>query len=637
MQHDRMLQGLVPAFGDPGHGFEGPSAFSAGLMLRTLRKRRKVVVLALLAGALAGFGYCLVTPKQFVAVAEILIESRSNPVSAHDSNATGSPLEISEVESQLALMRSDKIVRAALETLPKTSLAELDTGGAPGLPHLSQAIAAFRHAIATAFRGETQPSRALDPQQERIDGVRDRLMVRRVGLGFVVEVSFAAPSPALAASIAQAVASAYVRDQVESKSKLWRDAGSWLQQRLTELGDQASRAARTAQDYKADRQMSDAGSHTVLTEQQLQDNNTARRVRSRELDRTAEAYETLYTSLLQRYTDAVNQQSFPLPTAQIISPALEPKTPSAPRTMLSIIFGSIIGLGLGVAAAFARETFDKTLQSAGQIERLGLPCIAMLPILEREPMFSQQRIAHRGGDLARPFAARRFKSEFLLHVPESYFAHGLRMVKTQIATAGLQRDTKIIGISSAASGEGKSTFAANLAHLFARPNCRTLLIDADFGNPTLSRLLTDMPRTGLTEILTGTSSLWESVRSLEASDLVFLSGGMSPHPQDADLFGSVQMRAFLQEARSSFDHIIVDLPPVSQVASTREIAPLLDGIILLAAWGQTHVDEVRTAIDAFAFEPGKVLGVVLNKTAPSGLTMRKSYYDYLAHYRSRAA
>ncbi len=100
-------------------------------------------------------------------------------------------------------------------------------------------------------------------------------LVRRVGPSYAVEILFSAQDPQLAASVANEIATAYVRDQVQSKSDLWRGASTWMQQRLADLGTQASSAARVSQEFKAKNQIVDTGNRGLVNEQQIQELNTA--------------------------------------------------------------------------------------------------------------------------------------------------------------------------------------------------------------------------------------------------------------------------------------------------------------------------------------------------------------------------
>ncbi len=724
-------------------------------VLSVITGRKLIVLCCTVIGLILAIGYLAVTPRQYQADAEVLIDSRTNPVSARDTTLSLAPLEIAEVESQVELIRSSKIVASAVNALSPRIRDEIESEQPSLLSKVASNITGFVNSlIATSAPEEASGS---DGLRRLVDKVSGSLVVRRVGSSYAVEILFSAKDPQVAASVANEIATAYVRDQVQSKSDLWRGASTWMQQRLADLGTQASSASRVSQEFKAKNQIVDTGNRGLVNEQQIQELNTAllearaktveaaskmdearkvlsssqggivsdalsdgvvsklreqsaeltqreseletkfgpnhdaviktkadlkgvqaslyaeilrisqtlqsnyevalarqrsletsfqdqlnqstvtsrAMVQAKEYDRTANAYDALYTSLLQRYTDAVNQQSFPIATAQVISRAMTPQAPSSPRRFLTLVLGLIAGAGLGVVAAFTRDATDQSLRHADQVERLGVPCYAMLPVLEREPDFKRRRLALASStSVPSRHAGDKLKIEFLLHDPASLFAQAVQSIKTQLVMAGFAQGNKVIGMTSSRSGEGKSTIATNLALLFSHPDRRTLLIDADIFNPTLSRLLDVPVGSGLSDVLTGRCSFDDALVELAGSHLTVLTGGQAL--AHADLLGSHRMHELLDAARQKFDRVIVDLPPVGEVVSTREVTPFLDGTVLVATWRKTQVSALADTLRVFEFDRSKVFGVVLNKTATGALEARHAYAAYQNRLRARA-
>ncbi len=724
-------------------------------VLSVITSRKLIVACCIGIGLFLAIGYLAVTPRQYQADAEVLIDSRANPVSARDTTLSLAPLEIAEVESQVELIKSSKIIASAVGALSPSIRDVIDNEQPSLLSQLTSEVASFVNSlIAASAPGETSGN---DGLRRLVDKISGSLVVRRVGSSYAVEILFSAKDPQVAAAVANEVATAYVRDQVQSKSDLWRGASTWMQQRLADLGTQASSASRVSQEFKAKNQIVDTGNRGLVNEQQIQELNTAllearaktveaaskmdearkvlsssqggivsdalsdgvvsklreqsaeltqreseleakfgpnhdaviktkadlkgvqaslyaeilrisqtlqsnyevalarqksletsfqdqlnqstvtsrAMVQAKEYDRTANAYDALYTSLLQRYTDAVNQQSFPIATAQVISRAVKPEAPSSPRRFLTLVLGLIAGAGLGVVAAFIRDATDQSLRHAHQVERLGVPCYAMLPVLEREPDFKRRRLAlASSASVLSRHAGDKLKIAFLLHDPASLFAQAVQSIKTQLVMAGFAQGNKVIGVTSSRSGEGKSTIATNLALLFSHPDRRTLLIDADIFNPTLSRLLDVPVGTGLSDVLTGRSSFDDALVDLVGSNLTVLTGGQTV--AHADLLGSHPMRELLEIAKQRFDRVIVDLPPVGEVVSTREVTPFLDGTVLVATWRKTQVSALGDTLKVFEFDRSKVFGVVINKTAPGALEARHTYAAYQNRLRARA-
>ncbi len=732
-----------------------PTEKPSAALLSVITGRKLIVLCCTCLGLVLAIAYLAITPRQFQADAEVLIDSRANPVSARDATLSLAPLEIAEVESQVELIRSSKIVASAVGALSPRVRDQLEAERPSALGQVTAGLAGLVSSLSAAPPSEEVSGN--DRLRPLVDKIGGGLSVRRVGSSYAVEILFSAQDPQVAASVANEIATAYVRDQIQSKSDLWRGASTWMQQRLADLGNQASSASRVSQEFKAKNQIVDTGNRGLVNEQQIQELNTAvlearaktveaaskmdearkvlsssqggivsdalsdgvvsklreqsaeltqreseleakfgpnhdaviktkadlkgveaslyaeilrisqtlqsnyevalarqksleasfqdqlkqstvtsrAMVQAKEYDRTANAYDALYTSLLQRYTDAVNQQSFPIATAQVISRAVKPGAPSSPRRFVTLVLGLIGGAGLGVVAAFARDATDQSLRHAAQIERLGVPCYAMLPVLEREPDFKRRRLALASStSVPSQHAGDKLKMEFLLHDPASLFAQAVQSIKTQLIMAGFAQDNRVIGLTSARSGEGKSTIAANLALLFSHPDRRTLLIDADIFNPTLSRLLDVSAGTGLSDVLTGQCAFDEALVQLAGSHLTVMTGGQSV--AHADVLGSHHMRELLDTARQTFDRVIVDLPPVGEVVSTREVTPFIDGTVLVATWRKTQVGVLEETLKVFEFDRSKVFGVVLNKTAMGSLEARHTYAAYQSRLRARA-
>ncbi len=187
------------------------------------------------------------------------------------------------------------------------------------------------------------------------------------------------------------------------------------------------------------------------------------RVKAKELDRTAETYDQIYTNLLQRYIDAVNQQSYPQPSAHVITPATVPEAPSAPRGSLILLLGLFVGTGFGVSGAFARHWFDRTIRSPRQLTGHGLTCLAALPELRREPGFRAALAlaqAH-ASEAQRPANVEAFKASAVRFMPQSVFVERLHSLKAHVLGSDRRGAVFAIGVTSVGSGAGKTLFASN--------------------------------------------------------------------------------------------------------------------------------------------------------------------------------
>jgi polysaccharide biosynthesis transport protein len=198
--------------------------------------------------------------------------------------------------------------------------------------------------------------------------------------------------------------------------------------------------------------------------------------------------------------------------------------------------------------------------------------------------------------------------------PLSRFTESLRSVKTSVDLAAITRSLKFIGTVSSLPGEGKSTVSANLAYLFANSGAKTLLIDGDLRNPTLSRNMAPQAALGLLQVIQGTALLDAVLWSDPVTNLKFLPAGVSSRiTNSADLLGSERIRTILSGVSESFDYIFIDLPPLGAAVDARAISPQIDGFIVIVEWGSTHEDVLEEALTSMAMARAKIIGGVLNK------------------------
>ncbi|GAA4118871.1 polysaccharide biosynthesis tyrosine autokinase [Aminobacter aganoensis] len=347
-------------------------------------------------------------------------------------------------------------------------------------------------------------------------------------------------------------------------------------------------------------------------------------VRLRELQQQATALSTLYQTFLSRYEEASQQRSFPIAKVRVISEATMPRGPSSPRT--SMVFGLALVLGVVIGAAFGalnefNERFFRTAEDVR--ERLGVKFLGYLPLLgsnDDKKEAPKTETGKMGTPPPQPptraaeAAKRRAKMRIAVDAPASMFAETLR--STKIAGDVVLQDTgcKVIGVISMLPGEGKSTVAANLAGLIASNGAKTLLIDADLRNPGLSRSLGIDAEQGLVEAVVNDQG-WQSVikvdRQTKMAIVPAVVRGRFSHT--SELLSSAGMRRFIDDAKATFDYIIVDLPPLGPVVDAKAFAPLADGFVLVAEWGATPRPLVRSALNAEPQIASKILGLVLNK------------------------
>src|SRR5262249_45398234 len=253
-----------------GHASIGPE-FSSPVealqsFIRLLRRQLPVLVFITVLVSALGAVYVFTTPASFRAQARLIIDTRRLQTLQQQPAALDTPIDSSNVESQVELLKSENVGLSVIKDLRLAESPEF-TGSDGGLVGtvLSYVFALF---------GSSGPISEFERTRSLLENFEKRLAVRRVGTSYILEIRFRARNPDLAAQVANAVADAYIVDQLEAKYQATRRASVWLQDRLRELRQQASTAERAVVEFKAKNKIIDAGGGRLINEQQLGELNS---------------------------------------------------------------------------------------------------------------------------------------------------------------------------------------------------------------------------------------------------------------------------------------------------------------------------------------------------------------------------
>ena len=226
--------------------------------------------------------------------------------------------------------------------------------------------------------------------------------------------------------------------------------------------------------------------------------------------------------------EAIQQQSFPITDARVISTAAPPSYQSGPNTHRVLASAALFGVMLGFGAGILREAVDRVFRTRHQVEEvLRTNCLAVLPRLTASAAVTpgasdDAQDVHEQAMSERNLVADGHGFSRVVEEPRSLFAEGFRSIKVAADIASAIKENKIIGVTSSVPKEGKSTIASNLAQLMAHGGKRVILIDGDLRNLTLSRGLTRGATTGLLEVLAGQVEMQHVVYTDPRSGLTFL-------------------------------------------------------------------------------------------------------------------
>lgn len=519
------------------------------LALETLRWRKGTILSWIVATLAISATGVVLSLARYTATAELLLGVSSVGV-ATTSTALA--------ESQLETLKSDHLARSVIDRLGLWNDAEL-TCEARGL-------------LEQAFGGQCAAS-AID-RETVLARFKKAMRAERSGHSFVANVSFTSTSPSKAATVANALAEAYVEYRSAIQARGVEQAGGRVEGHIARLGEKSAEASAAVTKLREDRAPNKAPADEQL----------------RWLESQSQAYRSIFKALVERYTKSVQEQASPVTEARVISEAVAPKQSSTPNVPIVLLLGACAGGLIGIAVAMRKEYVARPVRSLDQIERdIGVPALGIVPLVQGRRLLPASHQAlplllHDRGDALR----------------------GAKVAVDELCSPG----SCVIGVVSAYQGEGKSTVAFNLAVLEAESGKRVLLIDANLHRPSIGLRL---PRGTLLPLLEGRAALAECVTRNELG-FDFL-GECSPEPplHPAVILGSPAMRTLIGTARDLYDCVVCDLANVLGHADVRAAADAFDALLLVTEWGRTPSAAATRAALKSTVISDRLAGVIINK------------------------
>ena len=722
---------------EANHGIWGaPSVEPFAYFSNVIRRRLSLFFALMTMSIVLAVIYLFNTAPIYVATASMAIDV--DQVKSLEPRA-GNELVVDSglIQTQIEILKSQSVSRSVIKQLRLTEDPEF-IGNGPGLKELiskflSGLFGGDRRSNAHAEVPNAQAPESLMARQV-LDTFQNRRSVTRVGQSYVMDISVQSTNPEKAARIANAIADAYIKDQLEAKYAATRRASDWLQERMQELQVQAAAQQRAVVQFREKNNIVDVAGGRLLNDQQLSEldsqlilaqaataqakaryyrlreimtenvpdasvadvfqNQTIIKLRGQYLDLTAreaiweekygpnhlavlnlrrqiqeilrsiqdemrkieESYKSdyeiaqareqslsksvgavvsqsqttnlaqiqlgelqsraqtskmLHDNFLQRNLEAVQQQSFPITEARLISPAETPLSKSYPKTSLVLLLATVGGLAASIGVAFLCELSERAFRSSRQVEEaLQVNCVALLPRLK--PAEASMKVALSGSDKSLRADSRTMLDHVLLE-PFSQFSEALRTVKLASDLNSISKSTKVIGITSTLPNEGKSTISANYAQLIADAGSRVVLIDGDLRNPSLSRQLA-AGHPGLIDVLIGSKDIDDVLLVDQRSELRFFpSGPKRKIPHTNELLASDKMKWLIDALRDGYDYIVIDLSPLIPVVDARATTNFVDSYIYVVEWGRTRIDVTMQGLSGAPELYSRLLGVVMNK------------------------
>jgi polysaccharide biosynthesis transport protein len=792
------------------------------------RRQHFVILLAMLLAIVLGVIYLVTARPIFTGQAQLLIDTHQLQGLQVSPQVPLMPADAAaQLESQVGVLKSENIGSAVINKLHLNQDPEFIKSGSDVLA-----------AISSFVSGEPESADKLVPSEfelfrRAMEAFKARLAVTRIPQSNIIQIDFRSYNAELAAQVANAVADAYIVDQLEAKYKATRQAGGWLQDRIKELRTQVSGAESAVVKFRAKHNIVSTGgtNRPLLNQQQITElstqltttrantteakarldridsitkagltdqtlsfgatvtdtlkndiitklwgqyldmgalesnwsakygsdhfavvnlRNRMREIRNSifaelnrlgesfksdyeiakqreqslqreldaavassqitdsnsialtELESTAQSYKTVYENYLRRHMEGVQEESFPVSDARLISPATRPLRKSSPKSFIVLAVAGLIGAGLGFGIGMWRDLSDRVFRGIQQVESLlHTTCIALVPLADpknpssdagsdspgatmrgqfgtwvtkslssasaititskensvplqpgdpsgtvQNPAFSDQKTkiavltpSVENDEVKSPGRKIARNDRLLWSVadePLSRFSEAIRSIKLAVDLNGALKVNRVIGFTSTLPNEGKTTVAFSLAQLMAQVGMRTILIDCDLRNPSLSRSLAPRARRGLIDVLVGKTEIEKAIWRDPSTNMVFLPSIMKfRFANSSEILSSEPMKKLFDKLRESYDYIVVDLPPLAPIVDARAATPIVDSFVYVIEWGQTRIDVVEHALGQAQEVYDHLLGVVLNKVDMKSFSrhtgQHQSYY-YNKHY-----
>jgi polysaccharide biosynthesis transport protein len=590
--------------------------WSLRAMFEILRRQSVIIFVTILIFALSGVAYLYLATPEFTATARMIIDTKRARFFP-ETQEHNSTIDASAIDSQIEIIKSEVIAAAVVKKLKLTEDPEFATPREGSFEALFKQIGTIALYVSPGLSRSLLSilDRAFGPSGKRltsegrtlhiaITNFERALQVNRVGQSYIAEINFTSTSPHKSAAIANAIADAYIDNELDARIYNTQRADAWIRRRLVELRHNYETASNELDNYK-----SAALKLGNISKEQ-------REARLAELQSTADSYKSIYETFmnLSRYVQSVQEQSFPITEARIITKAAPPLSKSRPKTALTLLASLMLGAVAGTALAFGRGLRDRRIRTPLQVELgLGVQCLGVIPtVTQWRPVRSQAAKALRQLGIAA-----------LIDDCKSSAGAGeaLRTMRSIIEARMPGQGCRVIGVTSGLRGEGKTTLAANLATIMQEADRRVLLVDGDLREHAITNSIAPEPaektsaspaEKGLYSAANGKVKLADAVVVGPFGWCLPVEQSLEKHP--ADFWSSSAAENLIALARKQYDYIIVDLPPLLAHADAGAAAGIMDAILIVTKYGSTHLDDLGRALATFVNIDDRLLGMIINQS-----------------------
>jgi capsular exopolysaccharide synthesis family protein len=397
------------------------------------------------------------------------------------------------------------------------------------------------------------------------------------------------------------------------------------------ISDDRKRAVRTIQTQFSNEKSAEGRLKAQIDgEKGLAQDMSKQLIQYNVLAKEATSLRDLYQAVLKQVKEIEISASSAASNVFITDYASLPTSPSAPKTNLIVTLFAILGIALGLIIALVLEAFDTTLKSTEDVQTaLDLPLLGAVPEFnERQDLLASEerpklpeleelkdeRSHERPAIEATTEDITKSPQIMSISAPNDIVSEALRTIRAGILLSSADHPPRVIMITSAMKGEGKTTVLYNLAATLAQASHKTIMIDGDLRERGLTKLFCreQTPAgVGLSDYLAGQAELAQVIRPTPVTGLDILpAGNRAPNP--AELLSSITMRELVGDLSDTYDFVLVDSPPILPVADGLTLSRVVDSVVLVVRSRTTERELAQESRRRLLRVNARILGVVLN-------------------------
>lgn len=294
----------------------------------------------------------------------------------------------------------------------------------------------------------------------------------------------------------------------------------------------------------------------------------------------------------------------------VVEPAIAPISPSKPNIPVNVALSVIVGLSAGIGLAFLFDNLDTRIHSSEDLTRvLNAHPLGWIPYFHK--------------------SEENFHGHLIMESDvRSPIAEAFRILRGNVLSLQKNGTPKVLMIASPEPDSGKSTILANLAASFAQSGKSVIVVDSDFGRPSLHKLFHLPFENGLSDVLFGLSTLEATLKTTSVYGVKVLTSGSIPS-NSGDLLESKRLTKTIEALKGMADIILFDSPPLLAVADGAALAPLVDGVLLVIARHLATEKSINMALQQLEQVGAIVIGAVFNKADPRSGGFYFTHYNYI--------